>query len=1030
MSLLINELSALRQSADQQAEAFADRIATQGLAPLQQGTTELAGFLPPDADGPLPLEQVHALRLVLERGFLPAYTRMLADSDLPTGLGSGFRAWMTELDSAAGACSEQVRDDEPQGQYVASGADGWWVATRKAAVRLGRMVRKPDGTPIRQVPVRELALALQREWLPMQFGRIIDDDRKRIARYLTTLESAVSVLVHAVLERESRLLLAQGDGADEEDLQHLEKPTVADALKRLRVVLSDASTELRCEAAHGRQQLVEQAWFRLQRESDRAGSFQSAIPAVSDDAFERRLGRIEDNAERWNTWQDRLNQRARFFESIVRLRDAFDTTIRSSADGLQNRLLQPVQDWTSKASDALSTTLESVESLFSQRDGGTLFATDTAHLQQWGEKAALELTNGLVEPVQELSLMTRIADEHGAFLASLETLQQELPESFQLHPLQAGAGADPDMDARVVAFGEIVQNGIAEVTRDRLQERSAVARDTFREALEELGDLTSIVRFSFQSAAEAPQGAGQTAEHQQEMVIGGLRRTHDAIAAIQQRIEEGSSHLAEVYRIEALRSWLRIQDRLRVEHQVGAYVLDMRSRLDAEAREAGKRLFRFGRQARFWSEKILRRGHREAKALIERGKEAVGSPSQTRASFYDTAMGLAELDSVMERVPPVYRKLFSFRPLSDPDLLVGRASGRTFIEQHLQQFNLGMPQAALLVGGPSTGRTSLLNVLSTKELRDHDVRWLRFTERPASARQLLSAMRDSLGLDLPDADTIPEAARLWLARDVKGEAPVCLIENMELLMLRGIGGYTLLVDLLQFMSLTDSRVIWVGTLSSYAWQIVRTAYPDTMGLVNSHTLSDLGRDDLERLIMERHRKSGVPITFDEPADMSPLLRRKLNRARSKDRRQALLREAFFDRLYAQFGQNIQMALLQWIRSITMGEEGKRMHVAPTPALNLSFFSGFNLDQAFALKALLEHGVLSPEEYASVDRLPKERALTLFETLGNALIIEAIGRTDSDTLQRHTAVDSNQTYRIRPLFAHAVVRLLRERNIVH
>lgn len=1030
MTLLVNELSALRQAADQQAAAFADRIARQGLEPIRKGTTELAGFLPPDADGPLPLEQVHALRLVLERNFLPAYTGMLTESNLPMGLGSGFRTWMMELDSIIGTCSEHVQDDEPEGQYAASDADGWWVSSRKAAVRLGRTVRKPDGTPVRQVPVRELALALQREWLPMQFGKIIDDDRKRIARYLTTLESTVSVLVHAVLERESRLLLAQGNGADEEDLQHLEKPTVADALKKVRAVLSDASTELRSEAANGRQQFVEQAWIRLQREADRAGSFQSAIPTVSEEAFERRLGRIEDNADRWNTWQDRLTQRARFFASVVRLRDAFDASIRASSDGLQERLLQPVRDWTGRASDTLAVTLDSVESLFSQRDGGSLFATDTAHLQQWGEKAAGQLTDGLVGPVQELSLMTRIVDEHGAFLASLEALQQQLPESFHLHPLGAEDGADPDMDARVVPFRDIVQNGIAEVTRDRLQERSAVARDTFREALEELGDLTSIVRFSFQSAAEATQGAGQTAEHQQEMVIGGLRRTHDAIAAIQNRVEEGSAHLADVYRIESLRSWLRIQDRLRVEHQVGAYVLDMRSRLDAEAREAGKRLFRLGRQARFWSEKILRRGHREAKALIERGKEAVGSPSQTRASFYETAMGLAELDSVMERVPSVYRKLFSFHPLSDPDLLVGRAASRTFIEQHLQQFHLGMPQAALLVGGPSTGRTSLLNVLSTRELRDRDVRWLRFSERPTSVRQLLGAMRDSLGLDLPDADTIPEVARLWLARDVKGQAPVCIVENMELLMLRGIGGYTLLIDLLQFMSLTDSRIIWVGTISSYAWQIVRTAYPDTEGLINSHMLSDLGRDDLERLIMERHRKSGVPITFEEPSDMSPLLRRKLNRARSKDRRQALLREAFFDRLYSQFGQNIQMALLQWIRSITMSEEGKRMHVAPTPQLNLSFFSGFNLDQAFALKALLEHSVLSPEEYADVDRLPKERALTLFETLGNALIIEAIGRTESETLKRHTAVESNQTYRIRPLFAHAVVRLLRERNIVH
>jgi hypothetical protein len=1030
MTQLITELNALRATTDQQASAFAERIVAKGMGPLLQGVSTLAEALPLPSDGPLPLEQVRQLRSVLEGHFLPAYARMLGGSNLPLGLGEAFRNWMQDMARSVTDCSEAIQDDEPAGLYLASDADGWWTATRKAAVRLGRTVRKPDGTPIRQVPMRDLALALQREWLPLQFGRIIDDDRKRIARYLARLESAVSVLVHAVLERESRLLLSQSDGADEEDLQHLEKPTVADALKQVVSVLEEAPKELRSEAANARAQFVEQAWIRLQREADRAGSFQSAIPTISDEGFERRLDRIEDGAGRWAVWQNQLNQRADFFRAVIALRSAFDVSMRGASEGLEVRLLRPVQMWTEQASGSLAVTLDSVQALFSQREDGNLFATDTAHLQQFGDKAAQELTDGLVTPVQDLSLMTRIADEHSAFLEALQALKGELPEAFHLHPLQADAVPDPDADTREVSFRDIVQNGIAEITRDRLAERSTVARDTFREALEELGDLTSIVRFSFQSALETSQSGAMQPGQQEEMVIGGLRRTHDAVLAIQRRIEDGSAHLADVYRMEVLRAWLRIQDRLRVEHQMGAYVLDMRSRLDAEAREAGKRLFRWGRQARFWTEKLLRRGHREAKALIERGREAVGSPSQTRASFYDTAMGLAELDSVMERVPPVYRKLFSFQPLTDPDLLVGRAPSRTFIEQHLQQFSLGMPQAALLVGGPSTGRTSLLNVLSARELQGHDVRMLRFTERPASARQLLARMRESLALDLPEADTLPEAARLWMARDVQAGAPVCLVENMELLMLRGIGGYTLLVDLLQFMSLTDSRIIWIGTLSSYAWQILNTAYPDTVGLVNSHTLSDLGRDDLERLIMERHRKSGVPITFEEPTDMSPLLKRKLRRARSKDRRQALLREAFFDRLHAQFGQNIQMALLQWIRSITMSEEGKRMHVAPTPPLNLSFFSGFNLDQAFALKALLEHGMLSPEAYADVDRLPRDRALMLFETLGNALIIEAVGRADSDTMNRHTAVHVDQPYRIRPLFTHAVVRLLRERNIVH
>jgi len=89
-----------------------------------------------------------------------------------------------------------------------------------------------------------------------------------------------------------------------------------------------------------------------------------------------------------------------------------------------------------------------------------------------------------------------------------------------------------------------------------------------------------------------------------------------------------------------------------------------------------------------------------------------------------------------------------------------------------------------------------------------------------------------------------------------------------------------------------------------------------------------------------------------------------------------------------------------------------------------------MDQVFALKAILEHGALSPSEYARVDHIPEDRALTVFETLGNALVIETADRSESGTLYRHTAVEASRAYRIRPLFSHAVIRLLRERNVVH
>ena len=265
-----------------------------------------------------------------------------------------------------------------------------------------------------------------------------------------------------------------------------------------------------------------------------------------------------------------------------------------------------------------------------------------------------------------------------------------------------------------------------------------------------------------------------------------------------------------------------------------------------------------------------------------------------------------------------------------------------------------------------------------------------------------------------------------------GEAqpPICIVEHLEALMLRGIGGYRLLSDVLKFMSRTDTRIIWISTVSSFGWQLMSTSDPVAAALVNRFTMNELGRADLERLIMERHKKSGVPIEFVQPDDLNPLLRRRLRRVRSKEMKQELLKEAFFDRLYSQFGQNIQMALLQWVRSVEMEGDSERMQVRMTQPLNLTFFSGFQLDQVFAMKALLEHGHLSIAEYAAIDRITYSQAMSIFETLGNALVIEAVESDNRSTLFRHVAVRSGISYRIRPLFTHAAIRLLKERNVVH
>ena len=1050
-------LNDLRKAAFDGGHRFATGIQRR-LAALRQATSQLEQSLP-DVSKP---EELSALRTHLTESLLPAYDNLTKTILSPDEMADAFRDWIEDLDGKAGALPESVSSEEPENLYAPSTADGPLTAIRKSGIRVTRKFGTAVEVRVRDVPVRNLGMALTREWLPVQFGKVLDDDRSRIARHTALIEQSFSEVFYAILRAENEWRLISevppdddaivaeeeetalessassstshaDDGYEiEADIEHLRS-----ALSRLSEVLAASHDAFESAAANDVERRLEQAWIPLESETSKAGSFMADIPRVDDELLKKRLGRIDAHADDWRIWKTRLASRAMFFQALATLKSDLDLLVKGMDEGANRHLVQPIRERTSAVAARLQ---EAEERLVGQsgQPGQGLFGRRAGTFKALGDEAIRRVQEDLVEPIQETSMLTRIPEENQAFLEKISELIEQLPEAFHMHPLYSDPDdpVEPDEDAIIVSLKDVVRNGTSDIDAEQLEEGTQEARADLKETLENLVSLPSIVRFSFDSATESNNDEDESAPLEQDadqlltMMQESLQRTRDAIGTTAEEIETSAAMLVHVYRQQALNAWTRIQDRVEVEHQVGAYVLDVRSRLDAEAREAGQRLGRWTRQLRVLSERLLWKGHREARALIERGKEAVGTQSPTRASFHDTALGLAELEQVLENAPTVYRKLFSFRPLTDPDLLIGRVESRTFIENQLHQFKLGMPQASVLVGGPSSGRTSLLNVLQSEVFSEYSVRTLRIRERPDSPDALIRLLAESLELAIPEVASVSEAAKALLEAMDPDDAPICIVEHLEGLMLRGIGGYDLLVDMLQLMSLTDSRIIWIGTMSSFAWQLLKTADPDSAALVNVHAMTDLTRTDLERLIMERHRKSGIPIEFIEPEDPSPLLRRKLRRVSSRDMRQQILKEAFFDRLFSQFGQNIQMALLQWIRSVRMSDDAGSMRVAVTPALNLSFFSGFNMDQVFALKAILEHGTLSPDEYARIDRLPEDRALTLFETLGNSLVIETTERRESGKLYRHSAVKSTQQYRIRPLFSHAIIRLLQERNVVH
>jgi hypothetical protein len=389
---------------------------------------------------------------------------------------------------------------------------------------------------------------------------------------------------------------------------------------------------------------------------------------------------------------------------------------------------------------------------------------------------------------------------------------------------------------------------------------------------------------------------------------------------------------------------------------------------------------------------------------------------------------LSSIDETLAALPLVYRRLFTFEPVEQRDLLVGRNSDLEVVGRHVEEWRLGRTNALILTGYDGNGRTSFLNVLTRTILPGVRVRRIRLEKRVLDEADLVGRLASALGLTVEAPLTLDRLAELIRARPA-GPPTACVLENVEHLFLRTAGDNGLVGPVLGFMSRTDPYILWIGTLAEQAWGYVEKIESGTAGLVRRHPLSPLDRTNIETVIMSRHARSGLGCRFDPPDPVPPMLRRRLARAADDDERQRLLRADFFDRLARSTGQNLLLSLFYWLQSIVPESDSGTVRVTSLRPLSFGYLDEFTMNQSFTLKAFLEHATLTLDEHDRIFRVPRAESRNQFELLGNLLLIEPADTRDRVSKFSFTTVDEGRRYRIRPLVVHPVMVHLRERNLV-
>ena len=988
-----------------------------------------------DGSGQRDRERVDAYRRAVSTRVIEPIHACLATLDIGLALARMQMDSREAIVAAADAAPAELVRSEPPDMYAARAGDSIARRWRKGAVRTrrgaadvaGRVLhtarsigRRRDITPSRRTQTVPLARILRHHAavrLAPGADRAMDVLRTRVAAAIDELERGLTVWLHALLEPDPEHEIGAVDEAAATLTLVLETLAACDPVPDFAAALDE-----RAAAVHD----------RLSTDVAQAGTFMLDADALPTDMPVRAARAAAERETLWIRWHRQSVARV---ELVLRL-EQFQRAVPAALTGLVNEIdgsvIRPVREILLTSRDAIAAVHADVKAACDRARVDHDAEAMSRAIAAAFERVRDRLTHGTRDPLEERSLSRRTRTAAEACIAEITTMLAALPVSLEVHePSSAEEPAFPDAKPVTVRLRRIAEQAYDAVLLERLHTAPQPVIAALDRIRMEVRQLENVVGFSLDSSlAELGTGAGaEGLAGAEELALNGIDRTLHTLGELHTAWNAELPALALRLQETNDSGWSQLHDRVRVEDRGQEQLLDFRYRIRSALREGVDVAAARTRRTLRYGSRLARIGRGRAQELIRLGQSAVEGAVITDEERRQTLEALFTVDSTVATLPLVYRRLFSFQPVTDPALLVGRTADLEAVAHHLAQWRIGVTDAFVVTSFDGNGCTSFLNVVQDTVFDGMDVRRIRFADRVLEEPDLAAILAKALGVSGPE----PTANLDNLARRI-GNAPpadipvACIIENLEHLLFRTSRSNGLVGALLTFMSRLDSRVFWLATISESAWKYIDTVENGAARLVRRQPLTPITRADLEAVITKRHLRSGLGLLFETPKSPTPILRRRLGKARDDAERQTVLRTDFFDRLHRQCGQNLLLAMFYWIRSVSLDAATSTIRVQPITPLSFGYIADLPLEYAFALKAFLDHATLTPAEYDQIFHGSGGDSRHVFETLGNMLIIEP-AETEQGPGFVFTTIQDGARYRIRPIVVHPVLVSLRARNIV-
>ena len=968
---------------------------------------------------------------------LPAYLRAVAQdvarpiSHALDGPASGERAlnaWDRAFERLGGAVRgvpRILKRPEEAHLHQAHPGDSPWTRFRKLLVRVGRGVRSATRWPrvrfgsasplehTQTIPLRALAAYHLSVRVPRVQSRAVEEALRQMAPSVTLSERGLADWTNRAMEP-----------ADDEQPD----PTGA-AHEALLEGLTQAY-----ESAMGadRPQPADLALATrsLHRDVAVSGTFMLDPRPYRPDVLARVNVPLD---RRWDGFHERAASRASLGAEMAELR----TTLLNEIQDFREAVRSAADD-VARALEGRAEALKEASPEASAVDGQVI---------QTVRRDVMECVDMMEQDLRELDGRKRVRAVADELAGGLAEATRHLPAVVHCQAIQDDERVvSPAPSRRDYRLAELAETAFDVLAIEQLRGTAEPLGAHFEAAQAATDEVRTVLDFNLSTAMEDLSQDDPNAVAIPELVTGGIESAAAVAVEAGARLRAGVEEEFPQAELALDQAWSRLYGRIQVEDQrqdelLGAWNA-MRTWAGAQGAQLRTALATGGsRLRRTWTTLRSR-----ALGAVRRGRTAVLQPQVTDADVERTLVAIQEADRLTRHLPMVYQRLFAMAPVSDPALTVGRTSAIARVGHLRRRWERSVAPILVVTGQPGAGLTTFLNVISKRLFDDctvvrvnlkrrlgHPGAFFDATLRAAyrsSGKEPPAAAAESQDSDAgvdPFSSFSAQATFKSLTELGGGRPVVVMVEPMEHLFSRRVGGAQVVEAVLTQLRQSPTSVWWILTASSYAWALLEKLDPNAPTLASRLELAPLDRASLEEVILKRHRKSGLPLHFEMPEGASRRLQAEVRRAPDEEARQLIHRREFFDRLARISGGDLTRAQFYWLRALDLDRQDRLLRVRSRPPLSFAFLSELDLDRAFALKAFLGHASLTPVEYAQITGDTLHRCLVIFESLFGLRLIRPLTAGDSG---EPNAVAPDERYQLHPLTARPVVDYLLAQHIIH